>query len=48
VSSAKNAEYENALPVPRWQSRHAQACVIFGGAETVAVRPPQVHDAIFG
>jgi len=25
TDSAKNAEYENALPLRRWQSRHEQA-----------------------
>ena|SRR5690242_958745 len=25
VDSGKNAEYENALPLPRWQSWHEQA-----------------------
>jgi hypothetical protein len=25
VESGKKAEYENALPLPRWQSRHEQA-----------------------
>ena len=25
AASGKKAEYENALPLPRWQSRHAQA-----------------------
>jgi hypothetical protein len=46
--SEKNAEYENALPLPRWQSTQEQAWIICGATLAVIVSWPQGQPAVFG